>query len=295
MVRERPLALCIFCWGRSEYIDMEKKCWIKNHKICFAIIIILCFGIVISIPGLIHLIFDADFSTLGTYGDFFGMLNFSVSALAFGGVIASLYYQRQDLKLQRRDLELTRIELKKQAVAQENSVIEQRAYSALLSEQIEKSIRPYLNIYLDFNGESHALIVKNVGKSACRNFSIESELRGSVESQYEEYARKLLNVLNSIKLDVIPSGNEYAIQLDSIITGESLTFLYNSNLSLEMKFMFDGLKNKKETFTMKFNLNYGILPTKRSSVGANDIVKSLNSLNETIKQFRNLPVPMQRR
>lgn len=47
----------------------------------------------------------------GLFGDSFGAVNALVSALAFAGVIVSLYFQRKDLKLQRQDLQLQRKEL----------------------------------------------------------------------------------------------------------------------------------------------------------------------------------------
>lgn len=63
----------------------------------------------------------SDEEAKGLFGDSFGAVNALVSALAFAGVIVSLYFQRKDLKLQRQDLllqhqelELTRKEMEEQ-------------------------------------------------------------------------------------------------------------------------------------------------------------------------------------
>lgn len=50
----------------------------------------------------------------GTFGDMFGAVNSLFSGLAFAGLIATLLYQREELKLQREELAQTREELKGQ-------------------------------------------------------------------------------------------------------------------------------------------------------------------------------------
>ena len=50
----------------------------------------------------------------GTFGDMFGAVNALFSGLAFAGLIATLLYQRDELKLQRTELSLTHQELKAQ-------------------------------------------------------------------------------------------------------------------------------------------------------------------------------------
>ena len=50
----------------------------------------------------------------GTFGDMFGAVNALFSGLAFAGLIATLLYQREELKLQRKELVQTREELKGQ-------------------------------------------------------------------------------------------------------------------------------------------------------------------------------------
>lgn len=50
----------------------------------------------------------------GTFGDTFGAINALFSGLAFAGLIATLLYQKEELKLQREELQQTREELKGQ-------------------------------------------------------------------------------------------------------------------------------------------------------------------------------------
>lgn len=50
----------------------------------------------------------------GTIGDMFGVVNALFSALAFAGIIYTVWLQKTELQLQRRELELTRAELEGQ-------------------------------------------------------------------------------------------------------------------------------------------------------------------------------------
>ena len=50
----------------------------------------------------------------GTFGDMFGAVNALFSGLAFAGLIVTLLYQKEELKLQREELRETRNELNAQ-------------------------------------------------------------------------------------------------------------------------------------------------------------------------------------
>lgn len=81
---------------------------------------------------------NGDSEERGLFGDSFGALNTLFTGFAFAGVIISLIYQRNELKLQREELQLQRLELKKSVEAQESS-------SESFKEQI--SISNGLNTY----------------------------------------------------------------------------------------------------------------------------------------------------
>ncbi len=79
-------------------------------------IIIAIIG-VIALWGLSWILIDKyiDCSTAqGTFGDKFGAVNSLFSGLAFAGLIVTLLYQKEELKLQREELTQTREELKGQ-------------------------------------------------------------------------------------------------------------------------------------------------------------------------------------
>lgn len=58
--------------------------------------------------------FNSKFIEMGVFGDSYGALNTLFSALAFTGIIASIYFQREELKATREELKETRKEMKNQ-------------------------------------------------------------------------------------------------------------------------------------------------------------------------------------
>ena len=50
----------------------------------------------------------------GTFGDMFGAINALFSGFAFAGLIITLFYQKEELKLQREELKETRAEMARQ-------------------------------------------------------------------------------------------------------------------------------------------------------------------------------------
>lgn len=78
---------------------------------------LLCAGLAVFAIWLLSWIlidvFIAD-SDRGTFGDKFGAINALFSGLAFAGLIVTLLYQKEELKLQREELAQTREELKGQ-------------------------------------------------------------------------------------------------------------------------------------------------------------------------------------
>lgn len=58
---------------------------------------------------------NANSTEMGVFGDSYGALNTLFSAFAFTGIIASIYFQREELKLTRAELETTRDEIRNQS------------------------------------------------------------------------------------------------------------------------------------------------------------------------------------
>lgn len=64
-------------------------------------------------------LFWKDEESRGTFGDMFGGVNALFSGLAFGGIIISIFLQRQDIGLQRDEIRATKVELARTATSQE--------------------------------------------------------------------------------------------------------------------------------------------------------------------------------
>ena len=210
---------------------------------------------VISIAFVLPLILvkcsGVDFSNLGTYGDFFGSFNALVSALAFGGLIYTIYLQRKDLELQRKELQLTRDEMKRQAEAQEKAAQEQERHAKLLEEQLYKEIRPYLNTYFTQENGSIYLVIKNIGKSACYNFSMKVQSYNAENETAKDLLAKLKVKLESTDYSVIPSGLDYIVECD-VTNEDASSNLMSSSLDVTFIFFFRG---QKEEFTIQFKFD----------------------------------------
>lgn len=71
----------------------------------------------------------------GTFGDMFGAVNALFSGLAFAGLIITLLYQREELKLQREELQETRKELKEQNKTMKRQRFENTFFNMLSLQQ----------------------------------------------------------------------------------------------------------------------------------------------------------------
>ena len=299
------------------YFDTKKKITHKKFsvtRILTAIILISTAATFLLLPFIFHLSKDIKFDTLGVYGDFFGSFTSLFTILAFAGLIISLYYQRRDLELQRKELNAQVKEMKDQADAQKSqaqhmanqfkimaqqfdlsksqlqssqqqaTLMEQQVKSMM--EQTEQEMRPYLNVYIDFNNHSHALLIKNIGRTACTKFKMTPKFIGTIPSEFQNYANSIINSLKNFELDIIPVGMEYAIELDDISgKGTNLCNLYDKNIVLEITFTFKGLGKKDRNFTVQYNLGYDKTPTRRSQFGFRDICNKIDSLTEAVNKI----------
>lgn len=252
---------------------MQRKCHITKKHIVYIILAII--GIAFILPLILVKWVGINFNDLGTYGDFFGCFNSMVSALAFGGLIYTIILQRQDLKLQRDELKLTRDELARQAKAQEDAANEQARQVKLLEEQLYKEVRPYLNTYLTLENNQVYLIVKNIGKSACNNFSIAVD---SIHGENGEAKLMLQDVkrrLETVKFSIIPSGLDNAIPLE--ITNSDVTDkLLSSSIDLHFKFFFQG---NGDGFHISFKFN-------ELQAHGDPMVRALNAIATRISMIR---------
>lgn len=95
--------------------ENSSKNW---HLITLALVLVFVVVLWFSYPYWSYLykdlFYNSEFAEMGVFGDSYGALNTLFSALAFTGIIASIYFQREELKATREELEATRNEMKNQ-------------------------------------------------------------------------------------------------------------------------------------------------------------------------------------
>lgn len=98
-----------------------------SKTLAIACIIIIC--IWLTSWGLIDLMI-IDVTQRGVFGDKFGAINALFSGLAFAGLIITLLYQKEELKLQREELAQTREELKgqRQEFEEQNKTLKRQRF-----------------------------------------------------------------------------------------------------------------------------------------------------------------------
>jgi hypothetical protein len=214
-----------------------------------ALLFITMFFFGLILPHCIH---NYPLSKWGLYGDSWGSINALASVAAFIGVLISLHMQNKE-----NEDSKTKI---KTLINQQNKLVNE------MIDQGKKNIRPYLNIYFDLD-ESHALVIKNVGKSACTNFHLEAtcEIKEGVtlDKTEQRILEILKNVINNYKLSIIPAGIEYAIPLDGTTSeGYKAWFdTYKNKVSFKIHAFFD-FQGKTEDFIITYEIDH--YPTVRS-------------------------------
>ncbi len=160
---------------------------------------------------------------MGVFGDSYGALNTLFSALAFTGIIASIYFQREELKATREELEATRYEMKYQGEQFE-------AQTAALKLQVfENTFFNMLKLHNDIV-ESMAIRVTN---------GAEVKGRGGFQRLCEQYYNSRHNALN--RVDCVPAYEGFYIRNEATL-GHYFRIMYQlvslvdySSLSVEQK------------------------------------------------------------
>jgi len=93
-------------------IEIYEKKGFANSIIIFIICLVVFFGgtFISYCYVSAHFTEETELTKYALFGDSFGAVSAFFSALAFAGVIFTLFIQRKELKLQRKDLELQRFE-----------------------------------------------------------------------------------------------------------------------------------------------------------------------------------------
>ena len=92
----------------------------------------------------------------GTFGDMFGAVNALFSGLAFAGLIATLLYQREELKLQRKELNEQKLEFREQNKTLKRQRFENTFFNMLsLQQEIVANISfDEVKTIIDFNAHT---------------------------------------------------------------------------------------------------------------------------------------------
>lgn len=83
--------------------------------------------------------FNSEFSEMGVFGDSYGALNTLFSALAFTGIIASIYFQQEELKTTRAELKASREEMKSQGeqFSQQTKAMQKQVFESSFFNMVE--------------------------------------------------------------------------------------------------------------------------------------------------------------
>ena len=163
----------------------------------------------------------------GTFGDMFGAVNALFSGLAFAGLIITLLYQREELKLQREELQETRKELKEQNKTMKRQRFENTFFNMLSLQQeivanlsveskevnraevvkgreVFEKIYEGINVYVLY--ELQSIGIREIVYGNIENYNS----NGWLISRFDHYFRHLYRIFKYIdKTDLIDEKERY--------------------------------------------------------------------------------------
>lgn len=151
----------------------------------------------------------------GTWGDMFGGVNALFSGLAFAGIIVTLFFQREDLRMQRNEMEESRKVLGLQQEELKRQADEVAAQAAIMrAERAEKSFFDLLRILKEIvdsankehnQGKMFAFYLNRFHENLDRP---RREDEQSVITAYESNYKRLVNVYNAGPKEIASSPLE---------------------------------------------------------------------------------------
>ncbi|EPC4025520.1 putative phage abortive infection protein [Aeromonas salmonicida] len=169
--------------------------------------------------------YNTEFSEMGVFGDSYGALNTLFSALAFTGIIASIYFQREELKATREELKATRDEMKNQGEQFEAQT------KALDLQVFENTFFNMLKLHNDII-ESLSIRMGN---------SVEYKGRHGFKLLCQGYSNFRLDSGNA--LECIPAYNIYYIR-NEVYLGHYFRILYQIVSLVDNSVLDEGKKRK---------------------------------------------------
>ena len=134
----------------------------------------------------------------GMFGDMFGAVNALFSGLAFAGLIVTLLYQKEELKLQREELAQTREELKSQRVEfeEQNKTLKRQRFENTFFNILSLQ----QNIVNDLFYTTKSILIQKGGYG---DFIDEDKFRGIVsEETYKRIASETEKLLTNIRKQI---------------------------------------------------------------------------------------------
>ena len=268
------------CNDKHNNEETESQLWIW--------IIIAIVG-VIALWGLswwlIHKNIDCS-TERGTFGDMFGAVNALFSGLAFAGLIATLLYQREELKLQRKELNEQKLEFREQNKTLKRQRFENTFFNMLsLQQEIVANISfDEVKTIFDFNAHTQeAQHTSYNGRTLFRemylNLKVAIDTKHSYQgvksaiqannynvysyipatTRFDHYFRHLYHIFKYVDTsDLIPDDAryEYACIVRSQLSDYELVMLFYNCLSTNGK---DKFKPLIERYSIFNNLRVELL------------------------------------
>jgi hypothetical protein len=229
----------------------------------------------------------------GTFGDMFGAVNALFSGLAFAGLIATLLYQKEELKLQQEELQQTREELKgqREEFEEQNKTLKRQRFENTFFNMLSLQQEITNNLFFQYEKEidcnttqsyicrgrevfeeiyTHAT-VESKGYIFPKNSGIKSILRGggynayteiSETNRFDHYFRHLYRIFKYVDTTDLINDNEryeYACIVRSQLSDYELIMLFFNGLSDNGKEKFKPLIEK---YAILKNMRPDLLPSR---------------------------------
>lgn len=227
----------------------------------------------------------------GTFGDTFGAVNALFSGLAFAGLIATLLYQKEELKLQREELQQTREELKgqREEFEEQNKTLKRQRFEntffnmlslqqeitnnlllqcKIFKEDIERDVtykgrEAFKGIYEDAVFEYEGIIsITNTGlKYILKNNWLDGYTKIPATNRFDHYFRHLYRIFKYVDTTDLISDEEryeYACIVRSQLSDYELIMLFFNGLSDNGKEKFKPLIEK---YAILKNMRPDLLPS----------------------------------
>lgn len=233
----------------------------------------------------------------GTFGDTFGAVNALFSGLAFAGLIATLLYQKEELKLQREELQQTREELKgqREEFEEQNKTLKRQRFEntffnmlslqqeitnnlllqcKIFQENVERDVtykgrEAFKGIFEDAVFEYEGIIsITNTGlKYILKNNWLDGYTKIPATNRFDHYFRHLYRIFKYIDTTDLIDQNEryqYACIVRSQLSDYELIMLFFNCLSDNGKEKFKPLIEK---YAILKNIRHDLLPSAGKEMG----------------------------